>query len=236
MVDYRHIENELTKSLELRRRPVAVKFQDAPPAGVSKFTGTEPSGCSFWRLAAEGRTFYTVPGDHYNCPVGAYTHNISLPENCSQELNQVLSLMASIGYIKMEEVPGIARLPQTPGVVIYSPLADAPVDPDVVMIAGAPGRLMLLQEAALRAGSAAQLPLFGRPTCMALPVAITKGTVMSTGCIGNRVYTGLGDDELYVAVPGKDLPKITEKIITITSANAQLLDYHRLRRTQLATL
>jgi uncharacterized protein (DUF169 family) len=236
MVDYRSIERQLTESLGLRRRPVAVKFQEAAPAEVSKFTGTEPSGCSFWRLAAEGRTFYTVPGDHYNCPVGAHTHNIPLPENRAQELNQVLSIMTSIGYLKMEEVPGIARLTQTPGVVVYAPLADAPVEPDVVIFAGTPGRLMLLQEAAVRAGCAAQIPLFGRPTCMALPIAVAQGTVMSTGCIGNRVYTDLGEDELYVAVPGKDLAKIAAEIQTIASANAQLLEYHRARRAQLATL
>jgi uncharacterized protein (DUF169 family) len=236
MVDYRRIEQQLTESLGLRRRPVAVKFQDAPAQGVTKFAGTEPSGCSFWRLAAEGRTFYTVPGDHYNCPIGAHTHNIPLPENRAQDLNQVLSIMTSIGYLKVEEVPGIARLPQTPGVVIYAPLADAPVEPDVVIFAGAPGRLMLLQEAALRAGCAAQIPLFGRPTCVSLPVAIAQGTVMSTGCIGNRVYTDLGEDELYVAIRGKDLPKIAAEIETIASANAQLLAYHRSRRAQLATL
>jgi len=236
MVDYRGIEQRLSDSLGLRRRPVAVKFQEAPPAGVSKFAGTEPSGCSFWRLAAEGHTFYTVPGDHYNCPVGAHTHNIPLPENRTHELNQVLSIMTSIGYIKTEDVPGIARLPQTPGVVVYAPLGDTPVDPDVVIFAGAPGRLMLLQEAALRAGCAAQIPLFGRPTCMSLPIAIAQGTVMSTGCVGNRVYTDLGDDELYVAVRGKDLPKIAAEIETIASANAQLLAYHRSRRAHLATL
>ena len=236
MVDYRSIEGQLSESLGLRRRPAAVKFQEAPPPGVSKFAGTEPSGCSFWRLAAEGRTFYTVPGDHYNCPIGAHTHNIPLPENRAHELNQVLSIMTSIGYLKPEEVPGIARLPQTPGVVVYAPLGDAPVEPDVVIFAGAPGRLMLLQEAALRAGCAAQIPLFGRPTCMALPVALAHGTVMSTGCVGNRVYTDLGDDELYVAVRGKELPKIAAEIETIASANTQLLAYHRSRRAHLATL
>ena len=37
---------------------------------------------------------------------------------------------------------------------------------------------------------------------MALPVAMEKGTVSSLGCAGNRTYTGLPEDELYVAVPG----------------------------------
>ncbi len=61
MVDYHSIEQQLSETLSLQRRPVAVKFQETPPAGLPKFTGTMPSGCSFWRLAAEGRTFYTVP-------------------------------------------------------------------------------------------------------------------------------------------------------------------------------
>lgn len=66
MADYRGMEQRLSEILGLRRRPVAVTFRDTPPEGVAKFAGTEPSGCSFWRIAAGGRTFYTVPADHYN--------------------------------------------------------------------------------------------------------------------------------------------------------------------------
>ena len=51
-----------------------------------KFEGTQPSGCSFWRLAAEGRTFYTVPENHFNCAVGAYTHNIALSPDRKKKL------------------------------------------------------------------------------------------------------------------------------------------------------
>ena len=113
--------------------------------------------------------------------------------------------MGGIGYVRMEEVPGIPTLPKTPGAVVYAPLGDTPLDPDVVLVAGRPGRLMLLLEAAGRAGVATQPGLLGRPTCMALPAALAGGTIASTACIGNRVYTDLGDDELYVTVPGRDL-------------------------------
>src|SRR5574342_1432824 len=107
MRDYARIETQLTESLQLSRRPVAIAFRDTAPAGVAALEGTQPSGCSFWRLAASGRTFYTVPSDHYNCPVGSYTHNIALPQDRAQELDQTLTLMAAIGYLKMAEVPGI---------------------------------------------------------------------------------------------------------------------------------
>jgi uncharacterized protein (DUF169 family) len=119
--------------------------------------------------------------------------------------------------------------------VIYAPLGDTPVEPDVVLFSGQPGRLMLLQEAALHAGVSVQVPLFGRPTCMALPAALAHGVVASTGCIGNRVYTDVGEDELYVAVPGRDLPRIAEEAQTITAANAKLSEYHSGRRQALAT-
>ena len=235
MNEYRGIEERISKTLALKRRPVAVKFQTDPPSGVSKFEGLEPSGCSFWRLAAAGRTFYTVPSDHYNCAVGSHTHNIPLPAERAQELEQTLSFMTGLGYLKMEEVPGIPRLQQTPGAIVYSPLGEAPVDPDVVIFAGPAAQIMLLQEAAQRAGRAAQFPMLGRPTCMALPAAMAHGAVTSSGCIGNRVYTDLGEGELYSVVSGKDIARIADELETITAANAKLAEYHKSRRVEIAT-
>jgi uncharacterized protein (DUF169 family) len=223
------------QGLGLARRPVAVAFREAPPAGVAPFTGTQPSGCSYWRLAAGGRVFYTVPADHHNCPIGGYTHSIPLPAGRVGELEQTLTLMTTLGYVRMEEVPDIPRLPATPGAVVYAPLGDTPVDPDVVLVAGRPGRVMLLLEAAGRAGVATQPGLLGRPTCMALPATLDGGAVASTGCIGNRVYTDLGEDELYVAVAGRDLPRAAAELATIVSANDALERYHRERRQSLAT-
>lgn len=235
MIDYRGLEKRIVDGLHLERRPVAVSFRDAAPSGVPKFAGSMPSGCSFWPLAMRGRVFYTVPADHYNCAVGSHTHNIPLPAERAQELPQTLAFMTGLGYVKMDEVPGIPQLPRVPGVVVYAPLGDTPVDPDVVLFVGRPGRVMLLQEAALRAGVGARVPFLGRPTCMALPAALAGGAVASTGCIGNRVYTELSDDELYVAVPGKELGRVAEELATITHANATLADYHRERRRTLAS-
>src|SRR5712692_1025133 len=133
MTDYDGLEQRLSEPLGLGRRPVAITFRDTPPPGVARFAGSEPSGCSFWRLAAAGRAFYTVPSDHYNCAIGSHTHAIPLPAERAQELEQTLSFMTGIGYIKMEEVPGIPRLSRAPGAVVYAPLGETPVDPDVVL-------------------------------------------------------------------------------------------------------
>jgi uncharacterized protein (DUF169 family) len=234
-MDKAHDQQLLVSALGLERPPVAIAFRDEPPPGVLPLEGMQPSSCSFWRLAAEGRTFYTVPADHYNCPIGSYTHHIPLPPEREPELTQTLSLMSAIGYIRLEEVPAIPRLPHTPAVIVYSPLASAPVDPDIVLVAGKPGRMMLLQEAAIRAQQTTA-PLMGRPTCMALPVSFTTDAVVSSlGCVGNRVYTSIPEDEFYTVLSAKALEPIATQLATIIAANATLEEYYQGRRATIAT-
>jgi uncharacterized protein (DUF169 family) len=230
------LESSFTYALRLGRKPVAVTFTEHEPAGIERFKGTEPSGCAFWRLAAGGRTFYTVPSDHFNCAVGSYTHNIPLSPEREKETEQTLAMMFGVGYIRPEDVPAIPRLSKTPAAIVFAPLGAAPLEPNVVLFACRASAAMLLNEAAMRAGSGGALPPLGRPTCMALPAALDKGTVSSLGCIGNRVYTGIGEDELYVVIPGKDLDKVAEALRTIVEANRALEEYARGRNAQLATI
>ena len=230
------LEEKIAGLVKLGRRPVAVSFLESEPAAVEKFSGLAPSGCSFWRLAAEGRTFYTVPENHFNCAVGAYTHNIALSPERRKETEQTLEMLFELGYVKPEEVPQIPRLAKGPKAIVYSPLGDAPAEPDVVLFAVKPAGAMLLVEAANRAGVGTGAPALGRPTCMALPASLEHGTILSLGCIGNRVYTGLGEEEMYVVVRGKDLAKVADALDTIGSANLALEEYARGRREQLRTL
>ncbi len=87
------MEPNFAGALRLGRRPVAVTFLDREPDGIERFKGTEPSSCAFWRLAAEGRVFYTVSSDHFNCAVGSYTQNIALSPEREKETEQTLAMM-----------------------------------------------------------------------------------------------------------------------------------------------
>jgi uncharacterized protein (DUF169 family) len=234
--NWKQLEEKIGSAVKLSRRPVAISFLDAAPVDVQKFDGTEPSGCSFWRLAAEGRVFYTVPENHFNCAVGAHTHNIPLSPEREKETEQTLQMMFDLGYVKPEEVPQIPRLPKAPAAIVYALLSAAPIAPDVVLFACKPSAAMLLNEAANRAGIDSGGPALGRPTCMALPASLQHGAILSLGCIGNRVYTGLGEDEMYFVLRGKDLAALAASLTIITSANAALHDYAKGRRSQLATI
>ena len=230
--DWKEVERRIASVTKSERRPVAVTFLDGEPADIEKFEGSEPSSCSFWRLAAKGRTFYTLPESHFNCALGAYTQNIPLSADREKEAEQTLKMMFELGYVRSEEVQQIPRLAKEPKAIVYGPLGEVAATPDVVLVACKPLGAMLLQEAA---GVGTAMRALGRPTCMALPAALEHGTLTSLGCIGNRVYTGLGEDEMYVVVRGSDLAAVAETLTTIENANAALEEYARGRQQQLST-
>jgi uncharacterized protein (DUF169 family) len=222
-----NIAQQLQDLLQLRTAPVALAFQESPPH-LPHMAAAAPSGCTFWKRAAAGHAFYTEASDHYNCPIGAYTHGVDLPPAQAKELQGVLETMYQLSYLRPEEVPGIPRRQGKLGVVLYAPLATAPFEPEVVLVCGNAKQIMLLSEAAQAAGAGAKAPLMGRPTCAAIPTVLQSGrSAASLGCIGNRVYTEMADDELYFALPGDQLERVVEKLAVIINANRELEKHHR---------
>ena len=228
------MSEQIQQLLNLQTVPVAVTFHHTRPDDVSRVEKTEASGCTYWRRAAEGKTFYTEAPDHYNCPIGCYTHNVELPDAQVEELENTLGLMGELGYISMEEVPGIPRREDPFKTAVYSPLTDATDTPDVVIISGTPRQMMLLMEAATAAGIGTENGVMGRPTCAVVPAVIQGGrSVSSLGCIGNRVYTALSDDDFYFAFPGEHIEALVEKLATIVDANQALAEYHQQRQAEI---
>lgn len=230
------ISETLQSGLGLKSAPVAVTFSDHVPKGVERVAAVEPAGCGYWRAASEGKSFYTEASDHYNCPIGAHTHAVELPDAPKKELEGMLGHMAELGYIKMEEVAEIPHRDTPFRYASYAPLAHAQGTPDVVLLLGTVRQLMILAEASTSAGVSGELPTMGRPTCAVLPAAISSGkTAASFGCIGNRVYTQAADDEAYFAIPGAVLEKVAAVLGTIGRANTELEKFHRERAVSLSS-
>ena len=223
--------------LGLSKPPIAIGFFASPPTGVPRWEGgSVAAGCVFWDKAMHGQTFYTVPSDHYNCAVGSYTHKIALPAERAQELNDTLAFMAENNYVATSEVPGIPTLGRSPGAVAYGPVDKAGFKPDVVLIAAKPAQAMLIYEAAIKAGAGSALTYaLGRPACAVLPLTTAKGqTSISLGCKGNRTFTGLPDEEMYVAIPGDKWDVVIEKLTETHAANLAMEKCYLSRKTQFA--
>ncbi|TAK86662.1 MAG: hypothetical protein EPO20_06550 [Betaproteobacteria bacterium] len=216
-------------------KAIAIAFFDSPPPGIPRWEGGPvPAGCVFWEKAMSGQTFYTVPSDHYNCAVGSHTHRIALPAERAHELNDTLVFMARNNYVATEEVPGIPTLARSPGAVAYGPMEGAGFKPDLVLIAAKPAQAMLIYEAAVKAGAGSALTnALGRPACAVLALTMAgRQTSISLGCKGNRTFTRLPDEEMYVSIPGDKWEAVLEKLAEAHAANAAMERYYCDRKTQ----
>jgi uncharacterized protein (DUF169 family) len=223
------------KHLSLDHSPVAIGFLAAPPAGLSHIDRPLPAGCGYWKHASDGHAFYTTQADHENCPVGAFTHGVTLSPAKAQELQSLVGTMIELKYLKADEIPAIPHRETPMQVVAYAPLSQASFAPDVVIFRGNARQVMLISEAARAAGVFGAGTALGRPACSMIPESMTAGVgLASVACIGNRVYTELGDNELYFAVPGKQLSQVLDQLEVIATANTALESFHRQRAAALS--
>jgi uncharacterized protein (DUF169 family) len=209
---------------------IAVAFVARPPAGVPHVGRSAPSGCTFWKLAADGEAFYTDPVDHGGCPVGAHTHGLPPGPDGGAGLMDMIKLMVGLDYLRESEVADIPSLSGGFRHAVYAPLAASPVPPDVVILRGSARQMMLAAEAARAAGMEGAAPVRERPTCAVIAQVVASGRAQpSFACIGNRVYTGLGEGEVYFAVPGGRVEDFVDRLAAVAAANRELEAFHRAR-------
>ena len=135
MNDMRRVHAEqLMSSLELSLPPVAIAFCDVVPDDVPMFEGVVPAGCAFWPQAT-ARTFATAARDHALCAIGIHTHNLSgAAASQPDELQASLKAMMGLDYVREEEIAAIPVMQDKLAHALYGPLADFPVQPEVVLV------------------------------------------------------------------------------------------------------
>jgi uncharacterized protein (DUF169 family) len=223
--------------LGLRRTPIKIGFLDGLPAALPRWSGGPvAAGCVFWDRAMEGKSFYTLPADHWNCAVGSHTHKIALPAERASELGATVGFMVETRYLDAAEVPGIPTLDKAPGAVAYAPAGSDAFKADVVLLAATPVQLTLVYEAALKAGiSKGAAEATSRPSCAILPAAAKSEIVaLSFGCRGNRTFTKIGDDEMYIAVPGSKWDEFVERLIEVQRSNLTMGNYYQAQSAKFA--
>ncbi|HEX9296676.1 MAG TPA: DUF169 domain-containing protein [Polyangiaceae bacterium] len=224
------LARQLENTLALKAPPVALIFSDTPLPGVPKVQAAAPAGCGYWKRAAQGELFYTNAEDHLGCAVGAFTHGAPLSPADQTNLMDTVGMMIGLGYLSESEVAQIPKRNATLAIVTYGPLSLVPRDPDVVLLRGTPRAAMLLTEAAHALGVRSEAPPVIRPACAMVPAVLaTARATTSFGCIGNRVYTGLADDEVWFALSGHHLGALVSQLAIVAKANEELESFHRAR-------
>jgi len=220
---------ELTELLDLNVPPLAITFlyEDITPIPryVSNMpvpendgrTGAVSAGCVFWMKATEA-TFSTEEEDHGNCSVGSFTHGFKTLEQVAG--NSDVKAILEARWVSEEAVDQITTVAIKPRKIIYGPLRETEVDPDVVFL-----RLNSKQAMTLHA-SLPDLLLVGKPQCHIVAIAKESGqAALSVGCTLSRVRTGMSNNEMTCALPAQILPDIISHLKSSVAADNTVAAY-----------
>ena len=224
-----NLNNELTRVLGLQHAPIAITFTNEAPATTPLFEGEMPepsgdgrtgkvaAGCVFWMKAAD-KTFTTVPTDHYNCSVGSVTHGL-------KKLEEVLGNEDVQGILEAEWVTP-AEAMQRPVVkdshdyIVYGPLADTPIVPDVILLRINAFQGMVIHDAF------SEMDVEGKPQCHIIPMSKEQNKIaMSTGCMLSRIRTGMSPHEMTCTIPAGRLAEVVDKLQARRAANSAVAAY-----------
>lgn len=229
MLEWRRLGADLSHTLHLATPPIGITFSDEAPEGVDAFAkpmsqpasdgrrGRVPAGCVFWIEAAES-TFTTAPADHGNCSVGRYTHGIATLADVAN--NDDVSTLLESGWVDANVVAAIPAISRRYESITYGPLPDAVVAPDVILLRVNGRQMMVLSDAvpAMRIG--------GKPQCHIVALAKDGGEVAaSVGCALSRARTGMGPEEMTVAIPGSRLPEVVDSVQRAASTDTLVAKY-----------
>jgi uncharacterized protein (DUF169 family) len=169
-------------------------------------------------MKAVDRTFTTVADDHGNCSVGSMTHGFQTLDEVAG--NSDVAALLDSRWVTMDVVPQIPVVHERPGAVTYGPLADTPVDPDVVFLRVTGRQLMVLSDAI------PGLRVEGKPQCHIVAIAKEEGVpAASVGCALSRVRTGMPPTEMTCALPASQLPDILASIQQHSVADIAVAHY-----------
>jgi uncharacterized protein (DUF169 family) len=151
-------------------------------------------------------------------------------------LGDLVGTMFQVGYLGTGEPANLPSVAGGPAGIVYGPLADMPVDPDVVVMWMTPKQAMYYDEAAGTVQWDAPTParVYGRPGCAAVAMA-SKGEqpALSMGCIGMRTFTEIADDRVLVAVPGNRVEALASALESTMESNRVMEAAYRAKAAEL---
>lgn len=165
------------------------------------------------------------------------TMGFELPDAVKQNLMDVVQTMFGCNYLSRDEpdkIPGVRK--EKTGIV-YGPLRDFPLAPDLILLWLTPRQAMLYSEAVgtCRWTQATPTAVFGRPACAALPVALQQSEcALSLGCTGMRTFTEISEDRLLAVIPGDKAQEFLTALESTVASNETMRSFYEEHKRQFA--
>jgi uncharacterized protein (DUF169 family) len=160
-----------------------------------------------------------------------------LGQEIQLQLGELVDSMCECTYLAADEGDKIPAVKHAAAGILYGPLADMPVPPQLVLFWLTPRQAMLYNEAAGAASWARNsMVTSGRPACAAIPSALSGGDpVVSWGCMGMRTFTEVPDDRLLAVVPGIRIAEFAGDLDRVVAANETMREFYEGKKAMLDT-
>ena len=214
MIDWPKLSKELEGLLRLRTSPLAYKRLDKVE-DLKKIPGVrimphKPTICQLLNLARSiGWTMGVTADTVFSCHAPQRAGLVPIPENPGAR-------RVGTWHKTIEDANKfIAAIPTMPGkceALVIAPLASEAVEPDVVLVYGVPGQIILLINGLQREDYAPiQSFCVGESSCIDAiqRCYVTGQPSLALPCYGERWFGGTRDDEIVMGLP----PGILQKAI-----------------------
>ncbi len=227
-MDNAKTNQEITSAFGLDIGPVAMALVDDQPQGVESIEGEFPSFCTFWRIAEE-KTFYAPAAKHFNCPIGAMVLGFEMPKEVQEQLSGLVKKMCECSYLSEDEPAHIPTIKEKKAGVVYGPLKDFPVEPQLILMWLKPSQAMIYNEVlgCCKWSESMQSMALGRPACAVIPTTLDSSPFgMSLGCTGMRTFTEVSDDHILATLNCKEIDSFLTNLATTISANKEMKEFY----------
>jgi uncharacterized protein (DUF169 family) len=213
---FKSCHEDLLDLLGLGVPPIGIAFLSEIPSGIRRIeralppptpdgrTGPVAASCVFWIEATE-TVFATVAEDHGNCSVGSLTHGFKTMAQIAG--NADVAALCESGWVTPDAVAKIAVVRDKPASIVYGPLRDLAIEPEVILLRLNGKQQMLLHDAW------PELRFEGKPQYHIIPIAKERGEIaVSVGCMLSRVRTGMSNNEVTCAIPASRVAELIDRL------------------------
>ncbi len=112
--------------------------------------------------------------------------------------NEDVAEMLECEWVTLAEAMQLPVVKNSYAYIVYGPLAQTPIDPDVVLLRLNAFQAMVIHDAY------GNMDIVGKPQRHIIPMAKEQNRIsMSTGCMLSRVRTGMLPEEMTCTIPAR---------------------------------
>ena len=152
-----------------------------------------------------------------------------IPKEVQEQLDGMVKKMCECSYLSEDEPANIPTITEKKAGVVYGPLKDFPVKPQLILMWLKPSQAMIYIEVLVCCKWSERMDSMAlcRRACAVIQSTLNKSPFgMSLGCTGMRTFTEVSDDHILATLNCKEIDSFMSSLKTTISANNEMKEFY----------